>query len=977
MSLLCFRLQYLLLLAFCLSAGCVNASQSDTLYFMGDDDYPPFEFRNEHGEAVGFNVDLSRAIAEVTGLIINVRLVAWHEVYEALEAGTIDGAIGMIQTTERAEHFAFSDPHSFISHVMIVRSGSSITNFDQLAGHSVLVQEQDVMHQYAIINALSDQLVLVESPGGLFKLFNSGVGDAMLVSRIQMYYYLTSSQIEDYTAYTVPMAALPYCMAVQKNNSDLITRIDEGLHILHKTGRYDQIYNKWLGAEIQESLPGFLPGWWKTAALWLVVVLSITGMWSLMLGREVRRKTKALQHELAAKTLAEKNLQHSIERLHIAQKSANIGVWEMKIENRQLIWDQGMFDLYEQNPEALRVSLEAWLTLIHPDDKLQTQKAFDDSFRKKENLNCGFRIQTPGGKTKHIRAYATIVYDDHPNKARVIGVNWDRTDAAKNRIIIESLYSIAQAALFSEHLVAFIDKMREELGKILDTTNFFVALIDPKSGDLYLPYMKDNVEEFNYFPSRRSISRYVITQGTSMLLYEEDIQRLHDQGAIERTGGKAKVWLGVPLKTGNQTIGLIGLQSYTRSDAFKREHILLLEYITPQLSLWIQRKKMQDELRMREMMLQKTTAQLRQAQHIAKIGSLEWDVAKKSFTVSPEIYTIFGFDTQEALPDEERFAEKMHPGDYDLLCAKREEAIATNRPLDVDLKIFKNENDETATLLIKIWPETDKSGKVIKLTGLIQDITEQKNREMELKVAKELAEQSDKLKSAFLANMSHEIRTPMNSILGFAQLLQSAQNQEELNRYVQIINDNGEHLLTLIDQIIDLSKIEAGLAPVDFQTFDVTILIKQLVAKYQKDQRIKNGDIAIHASLPEEEVVNIHTDRQKLSIILDQLLDNAMKFTTHGSIHISCMKQNGTSHNFSIADTGRGISSEKMPVLFERPLQQSISEITECCGSGLGLALCRAHVELLGGTIRAESTPGVGSVFSFHIPTAMATSVGD
>ena len=124
-------------------------------------------------------------------------------------------------------------------------------------------------------------------------------------------------------------------------------------------------------------------------------------------------------------------------------------------------------------------------------------------------------------------------------------------------------------------------------------------------------------------------------------------------------------------------------------------------------------------------------------------------------------------------------------------------------------------------------------------------------------------------------------------------------------------------------------------------------------------------------------MVNIHTDRQKLSIILDQLLDNAMKFTTHGSIHISCMKQNGTSHNFSIADTGRGISSEKMPVLFERPLQQSISEITECCGSGLGLALCRAHVELLGGTIRAESTPGVGSVFSFRIPTAMATSVGD
>ena len=976
MSLLCFRLQYLLLLAFCLSAGCVNANQSDTLYFMGDDDYPPFEFRNEHGEAVGFNVDLSRAIAEVTGLNINVRLVAWHKVYEALEAGTIDGAIGMIQTTERAEHFAFSDPHSFISHVMIVRSGSSITNFDQLAGHSVLVQEQDVMHQYAIINALSDQLILVESPAGIFKLFNSGVGDAMLVSRIQMFYYLTSSQIDDFTILTVPMAALPYCVAVEKNNTDLLKRINEGLHILHKTGRYDQIYDKWLGAEIQESLPGFLPGWWKTAALWLVVVLSITGMWSLMLGREVRRKTKALQHELDAKTLAEKNLRHSIERLHIAQSSAKFGVWEMKIENRQLIWDQGMFDLYEQNPEALQVSFDAWLNLVHPNDKLPTQNAFNESLQKKENFNGSFRIQTPGGKIKHIRAYATIV-DDDAKKAHVIGVNWDKSDAAKNRIIIQSLYSIAQAALFSEHLVAFIDRMREELSQILDTTNFFVALIDPKSGDLYLPYMKDNVEEFNYLPSRRSISRYVITQGTSMLLYEEDLQRLHDQGAIERTGGKAKVWLGVPLKTGNQTIGLIGLQSYTRSDAFKREHILLLEYITPQLSLWIQRKKMQDELRMREMMLQKTTAQLRQAQLIAKIGTLEWGFDKQPLSLSPEVYTIFGFDPPEAAPDEERFAEKMHPGDYDLLCAKCEQAIATNRPQDLEFKIFKNVNNETAILLIKIWPETDKSGQVIKLTGLIQDITEQKNRELELKVAKELAEQSDKLKSAFLANMSHEIRTPMNSILGFAQLLQSAENQEELDRYVQIINDNGEHLLTLIDQIIDLSKIEAGLAPVDFQTFDVSILIKQLVAKYEKDQRIKSGDIAIHASMPVEGVVNIHTDRQKLSIILDQLLDNAMKFTTHGSIHISCMKQNGTSHNFSIADTGRGISSEKMPALFERPLQQSISEITECCGSGLGLALCRAHVELLGGTIRAESTPGAGSVFSFHIPTAMATSVGD
>lgn len=973
MSLLRFRLQCIILLVCCLTNGYMHANQSDTLYFMGDDNFPPFEFENEQGIATGFNVDLMYAIAEVTGLNINVRLVVWHEVYEALEAGAIDGATGMTQTNDRENHFTFSDPHSFMSHVMIVRAGSDIKSFDQLAGHSVLVQEQDVMHQYAVINALSDQLILVESPAKIFELFNRGIGDAMLVSRIQMFYFLTSSQIENYTAQTVPMAAQPYCIAVQKNNHELIRRINEGLHILHKAGRYDQIYNQWFGAGAQESLPGILPGWWKTAALWLVVILFIAGLWLLTLRREVQRKTKALKHELAAKSLAENRLQHSIERMHIAQSSAKIGVWELKIEDQQLIWDQGMFDLYEQNPEEIRISLEAWISLVHPEDRVAAMNTLNESLRKKENFNSNFRIQTSDEKIKHVRAFTTLVDSEDVNKARVIGVNWDRSEVAKSRIIIDLLYSISQAALLSEHLASFIDSLRQELGKIFDTTNFFVALVNPESDDLYLPYMKDDVEEFNYFPARRSVSQYVITQGTSMLLYEEDLQRLQQEGIIERQGGKAKVWLGVPLKTESRIIGLIGLQSYTSREAFTKEHINLLTYIAPQLSLWIQRKKMQDELKERELTLQKTTAQLRQAQLIAKIGTLEWDVAQQSFTVSPEVYTLFGFCGQEPVPTLDDFAKKMHPGDYDLLCAKREQAIITNQPLDVEFKIYKNNFAAATILLIRIHPKTDAGGKVVKLTGIIQDITEQTNREQELKIAKELAEQSDKLKSAFLANMSHEIRTPMNSILGFAQLLRSAEDQEDFNNYIQIIHDNGEKLLTIIDQIIDLSKIEAGLAPVVFQTFDVSLLVNQLVAKYQKDKRIQNGEIIIHTSLPENAAIHVHTDRQILSAILDQLLHNAMKFTTRGSIHISCRKQNGACHSFSVADTGQGIANEKIPTLFDRPLQQSISEISGSCGPGLGLALCRAHVELLGGTIRAESNFGFGSEFTFCIPTTALT----
>ena len=257
-------------------------------------------------------------------------------------------------------------------------------------------------------------------------------------------------------------------------------------------------------------------------------------------------------------------------------------------------------------------------------------------------------------------------------------------------------------------------------------------------------------------------------------------------------------------------------------------------------------------------------------------------------------------------------------------------------------------------------------GKEVRVTSL-SDITERKRVEQELIKAKNKAEESDRLKSAFLANMSHEIRTPMNSILGFTDLLKthdlSGKQQQE---YIQIIKKGGDRLLSIINDIIDISKIESGQTEIFSSETDINEQLEFISDLFRPEVEEKGIKLIVKKSLPDKDAL-VKTDREKIFAILTNLVKNAIKFTHKGYIEIGYV-QKGNLLEFFVKDTGTGIRREQQDLIFERFRQGSESLSRSYEGTGLGLSISKAYVELLGGRIWVESEPGKGSVFYFTVP---------
>lgn len=237
----------------------------------------------------------------------------------------------------------------------------------------------------------------------------------------------------------------------------------------------------------------------------------------------------------------------------------------------------------------------------------------------------------------------------------------------------------------------------------------------------------------------------------------------------------------------------------------------------------------------------------------------------------------------------------------------------------------------------------------------------------ELIKAKEKAEESDRLKSAFLANMSHEIRTPMNGILGFADLLKEpGLSGDEQKSYIELIETSGIRMLGVINDIIDISKIEAGLVEVNNQPFVLEELISGIFDFFEAEAVKRKIKFEVKYNLPSRRSP-IVSDHDKLTGILINLIKNAFKYTSYGSVTLSCEVIEEVLY-FYVADTGIGIPYHRQQAIFDRFVQADIADKEARQGSGLGLSIAKAYVEMLGGSIGVKSEPGIGSEFYFNIP---------
>jgi len=335
--------------------------------------------------------------------------------------------------------------------------------------------------------------------------------------------------------------------------------------------------------------------------------------------------------------------------------------------------------------------------------------------------------------------------------------------------------------------------------------------------------------------------------------------------------------------------------------------------------------------------------------------------------VNPSFEKIWGIPCQTLYENPQTFTEKIYPADKPVV----QEIFETNEFQDkgifnYEYRILRADN-EVRWIHAKTVAIVDDAGEIVKRVGIASDITEKKQTLHELIQAKERAEESDRLKSAFLANMSHEIRTPMNGILGFTSLLNEPDlSSKEQQRYIKIIEKSGERMLNIINDIVDISKIEAGLMNVNSKKTDINEKIEFIYTFFKPQVEEKGMQLRFKNTLSAKDATII-TDNEKVYSILTNLVKNAIKYSKSGTIEFGYIKRDETLE-FYVKDTGIGISKDRQAAIFERFIQADIADIMARQGAGLGLSISKAYVEMLGGKIWVESEEGIGSTFYFTLP---------
>lgn len=347
----------------------------------------------------------------------------------------------------------------------------------------------------------------------------------------------------------------------------------------------------------------------------------------------------------------------------------------------------------------------------------------------------------------------------------------------------------------------------------------------------------------------------------------------------------------------------------------------------------------------------------------AKVGYAKLNLLDRKGYAIKQWYKNMGEDENTQLADVVGIYSKMYPSDrrrmLEFFCKAR---VGEAKHFQGEMRIERpgekgKWNWVRTNVVVNLFePENGQ----IELIGVNYDITELKETEAMLIEAKEKAETADRLKSAFLANMSHEIRTPLNAIVGFSSLMGETEDMEEKRQYMAIIEENNDLLLQLISDILDLSKIEAGTFDFVEKELDVNVLCEDIV-RFMKMKAKPGVEVLFDRHLPECRIVS---DRNRLNQVIANFVNNAIKFTTAGSIRVGYDKVDETHLRFYVADTGLGIEPEMQTQIFDRFIKLN----TFVHGTGLGLSISKSIIEQLGGTIGVDSEPGKGSCFWFVLP---------
>ncbi|WP_304543475.1 PAS domain-containing protein [Sulfurimonas microaerophilic] len=624
-------------------------------------------------------------------------------------------------------------------------------------------------------------------------------------------------------------------------------------------------------------------------------------------------------------------LNKALDQLSQAKKIAKLGIWEYNIAKNELTWSDEIYDIFELDKEKFQPSYEAFLEIIHPDDRERVNNAYIQSLENKKGYKIEHRLLLSDGKVKYVQEQCDTEYDTLGNPVRSLG----------------TVYDIS----YIQELTNKINQERNRYKSLMDLASDGIFILDVETGKL-LQYSEVSKKLLGYSDEEmQNLTVFDWDKDFTMEQFQEIVKQLSTTPInIERTHTRKDGF------------------TYLASISAVKIHIDNQDYIYASARNITQEKRLQQQ--QEELLAEQNSLLSLFDKGDSVLFKWENDKSWSIVYASENVKRLLGYDKENFLANDIIYAECIHKEDIQRVTDEVKEAVEKN------LDFFRHQpyriitkSGEIRWVLDYTVTQKDKEGNITHFIGYITDVTEQKEGEIALLQAKQTADKANQAKSEFLANMSHEIRTPLNGIIGLTDVVLNSDLNHTQRDYLNKVHSSSHALLHVINDILDYSKIEAGkvdILPVDFQLNTLLKTISDLFS-LQIHEKGLNFIVNIDEDIPN----HLIGDSLRLTQVLNNLIGNAIKFTPKGFIRLDIKNLNKTDSDitleFIIQDSGIGIPEEHQSKLFKAFEQGDSSTTRKYGGTGLGLKICKRLVSLMGGDIWVESHENEGSSFYFII----------
>ncbi|MCF7936166.1 MAG: PAS domain S-box protein, partial [Synergistales bacterium] len=662
-------------------------------------------------------------------------------------------------------------------------------------------------------------------------------------------------------------------------------------------------------------------------------------------------------------------------QLRQAHRMAGMGHWEFRHAAGRPEWSEELVDLFSLDREHAEPTHRSFLERVHPEDRRQVASMWKGCMEGTSVSGTEYRLQTEDGGFRWLTEQCTTECDRRGNPVRTVGVVQDITEKKQREERIQHLNQVLRAIRGVNQLITHEkdrDRLLDEACVVLVASRGYnhawIVLVE--GGRPVEPFFHAGFQggfapmaerlRAGEIPSR---AREALAAGGAFVV-DDPAETCADCPLAEAYEGSAG--LTVRLARESRVYGWLNVALPRAFARDSEEHRLLLEvaddlaYALHSLEVQAEREAIAREYRE---VLSTTSDPIFVTDEQGTITLLN-PAAERLFNVSPgeALGTHLSRFCPEDLTEEQRRMMERTMRAGSIVAYETERITSDGRRFPVEM---------TANA------RYDEEGRVKGVIGILRDITQRIETEEQLRAGEEAALAASRAKSEFLATMSHEIRTPLNGVIGMTGLLQDTRLTAEQRRYAEIVRASGESLLHLINDILDYSKIEAGKLTLEELDFDLGKLVEDCAAAMALSAHRKGLELV--CTLDPGVPAALRGDPGRLRQVLANLVSNAVKFTEEGEVVVrgSLVEQSEEEAclSFSVRDTGIGLPPEKRGTLFEEFTQGDASTTRKSEGTGLGLSISKRLVEMMGGEIGVESTPGVGSEFWFTLCLARQTGV--